>query len=63
MQFEIDPDLLTSASELLADLAARLEADASSLARLDSQEARELAQDRLETAKLAESLSYLFGTR
>ena len=61
--FEIDPDLLVSAVEILQDAMPHYEADAAAPARLDSPEARELAQERLEFAKTAETLLYFFGTR
>lgn len=63
MEFEIDPELLTSAQDVLRDAQAYYEADACALARLGTLEARELAQERLKTAKLAETLFYFFGSR
>lgn len=63
MKFEIDPDLLVSAVAILRDAQAHYEADACALARLDTPEARELAQERLQMAKTAETLMYLFGTQ
>lgn len=62
-QFEIEPELLCSAVEILRDAQNYYEADACALARLDSTEAKELAQARLKSAKVAESLFYFFGTR
>ena len=63
VRFELDPDLLASAVEIMRDAQAYYEADACALARLDSPEARELAQERLKSAKLAETLLYFFGTQ
>ena len=63
VKFEMDPELLTSAVEVMRDAQAYYEADASSLARLDTPEARELAQERLRSARTAETLLYFFGSR
>lgn len=62
-KFEIDPDLLVSAVEIMRYAQTHYEADACALARLDTPEARELAQARLNSAKTAETLLYFFGTR
>ena len=62
-KFEIAPDLLVSAVEIMRDAQAYYEADACALARLDTPEAREVAQSRLTSAKTAETLLYLFGTQ
>nr|WP_325242769.1 hypothetical protein [uncultured Oscillibacter sp.] len=62
-KFEMDPDLLVSAVAIMRDTQARYEADAAALVRLDTPEARELAQERLQSAKTAETLYYFFGSR
>lgn len=62
-KIEIDPDLLVSAVEIMRFAEDRCAGDAAALARLDTPEARELAQERLQMAKTAETLLYFFGTR
>lgn len=62
-KFEIDPDLLVSAVEIMRDAQAYYIADACALARLDTPEAMELARERLQSAETAETLLYFFGTR
>ena len=61
MKFEIDIELLSDAVEAMRDLEAYYEADACALARLDSQEAKELAQERLESAGVAARLFEYFA--
>lgn len=60
-KFEIDPTLLDDAVEVMRFAVDRCEADAAALARLDTPEARELAQARLQMAKKAEALLYAFA--
>jgi len=60
-KFEIDPTLLDDAVELMRDEGDRCRADACALARLDTSEARELAQERLELAKKADNLLFFFA--
>jgi len=60
-KFEIDPTLLDTAVELMRDEAGRCRADACALVRLDTPEARELAQERLEMAKEADKLLDFFA--
>jgi len=57
-KFGIDPALLDDAVELMQDEGDRCRADACALARLDTPEARELAQERLELAKKADNLLF-----
>ena len=61
-KFEIDPALLDDAVEVLRFAVDRCETDAAALARLDVPEARELAQERLQMAKKADTLLFFFGT-
>ncbi len=60
-KIEIDPTLLDDAVELMRDERDRCRADACALAHLDSPEARELAQERLELAKKADELLHFFA--
>lgn len=63
LKFEMEQNLLTSAIEVMRDAMNHYEADAAALARLDTPEALELAQERLASAKTAETLLFFFGTR
>lgn len=56
LKFEIEPDMLSATIEAMRDLEAYYQADACALARLDSKEAKELAQSRLESANVATGL-------
>lgn len=56
LTIEIDIDMLSATVEATRDLRAYYEADAAALARLDSQEAKELAQERLGQAQVAAGL-------
>lgn len=58
---EIDPGLLDSAVVILRDAQIYYEADACALLRLDSPEARDLAQARLQMAKKADELLFFFA--
>ena len=60
-QFGMDPALLDDAAEVTRFAIDRCEADACALARLDTPEARELAQERLRMAKKAEVLMCFFA--
>lgn len=60
-KFEIDPSLLDAAVEVMRFAADRCEADAAALARLDTPEAREVAQERLQMAKTADELLLFFA--
>ena len=52
----IPQDILTATIEAMRDLESYYESDACALARLDSEQARELAQERLESAGVASGL-------
>ncbi|MCR1911012.1 hypothetical protein [Flavonifractor plautii] len=54
--FPIPQDVLTATIEALRDLEGYYESDACALARLDSKQAKELAQERLESAGVASGL-------
>lgn len=60
-KFEIDPSLLDDAVEVMRFAVDRCEADAAALARLNTPEARELAQARLQMAKKADELLFFFA--
>lgn len=60
-KFEIDPSLLDDAVEVMCFVVDRCEADAAALARLDTPEARDLAQERLQMAKKADALLFFFA--
>lgn len=60
-KFEIDPSLLDDAVEVMRFTVDRCEADAAALARLNTPEARELAQARLQMAKKADALLFFFA--
>lgn len=62
MHVEIDPSMVDDAVEAMRALKDYCEADACALARLDSQEARELAQARLQAAATADRLLYFFAS-
>lgn len=61
MEIEISQDLLSATIEAMRDLQAYYEADACALARIDSPQARELAQERLESAEAASGLFSFFA--
>ena len=54
--FPIPQDVSTATIEALRDLEGYYESDACALARLDSKQAKELAQERLESAGVASGL-------
>lgn len=54
--FPIPQDVLTATIEAPRDLEGYYESDACALARLDSKQAKELAQERLESAGVASGL-------
>lgn len=56
LTFAIPQDILTATIEAMRDLEGYYASDACALAKLDSQEARALAQERLESAKVASGL-------
>lgn len=60
-KFEMDHDLLDDAVEVMRFTVDQYEADAAALARLDTPEARELAQARLQMAKKADGLLCFFA--
>lgn len=62
MKIELGEELLSATVEAMRDLQARYEAEACALARMDSRQARELAQERLESAKVASGLYTYFAT-
>ena len=63
LTIKIDQDLLQEAVEAMRDLKAYYEADAAALAKLDSIQARHLAQERLERAEAADRLYEFFGAQ
>ena len=56
LMFPIPQDTLTATIEAMRDLEGYYESDACALARLDSKQAKELAQERLESANVASGL-------
>ena len=62
-KFEMAPDLLVSAVEIMRDAQAYYIADACALSRIEGEEARKLALERLNAAKTAETLLYFFGSQ
>lgn len=58
VRYPIPGDILTATIEAMRDLQAYYESDACALAHLESQSAKELAQERIESAEVA---SGLFG--
>lgn len=60
-KFEINPSLLDDTVEVMRFAVDHCEADAAALARLDTPEARELAQERLRMAKKADELLFFFA--
>lgn len=56
LTIQIDPEILNATIEAARELQERYEAEAAALARLDTQEARELAQERLKAANVAKGL-------
>lgn len=61
IKFEIDPDLLNDAVMVMRFTVDHCESDAAALARLDTPEARELAQERLRMVKKADALLLFFA--
>lgn len=59
--YHIPQDVLSATIEAARDLMAYYEADACALAKLDSPQAKELAQERLESAGVATSLYDFYG--
>ena len=55
-KFAIPVDILSATVEAMRTLMLLMEMEAAALARLDSEEAKALAQERLEDAKVAENL-------
>lgn len=55
-KFAIPVDILSATVEAMRTLMLLMEMEAAALARLDSEEAKALAQERLEDAKVAEGL-------
>lgn len=60
LTIEIPYEMLPAAIEAMSDLQNRYEAEACALARLPSADAQELAQARLESAKVAADLFNFF---
>lgn len=60
-KFEMDHDLLDDAMVVMRFVIDQCGADAAALARLDSPEARELAEARLQMAKKADELLFFFA--
>ena len=61
MRIDINPEVLQATIEAMHDLQARYEAEAVALAQLDSRVAKELAQERLESANVARGLSDFYA--
>ncbi len=61
VKYPIPAEILTATIEAMRDLKARYEADACALARMDSPQARELAQERVEEAEVATGLYDFYG--
>ena len=61
MKINVTPDVLQATIEAMHDLQARYEAEAVALAQLGSPEAKELAQERLESANVARGLSDFYA--
>ena len=59
MKMDVTPEVQQATIEAMHDLQVRYEAEAAALARLGSPEAKELAQERLESANAAGCLSDL----
>lgn len=55
-RYPIPADILSATIEAMRELESRYQAEAAALARLDSQEAKELAQERVEDANVATGL-------
>lgn len=56
VMYLIPQEILTGTIEAMRDLESYYESDACALARLDSEQARELAQERVEAAGVASGL-------
>ena len=56
VMYPIPQEILTAPSEAMRDLESYYESDACALARLASKQAKELAQERLESAGVASGL-------
>lgn len=63
VSIQIDPAILAATTEALRDLKTYYEADAAALARLNTTEAHNLAQERLEQAEVATGLYDFFGAQ
>ena len=63
VSIHIEPDILLATTEALRDLKTYYEADAAALARLNTDEARSLAQERLEQAAVVTGLYDFFGAQ
>lgn len=61
LTIRIEPQLIQATVEAMEDLTSYYESDACALARLDSTEARTLAQERLESAEVARGLSDFYA--
>ncbi len=60
VQYPIPADTLTATIEAMRELEGRYQAEAAALARLDSPEARALAQERVERANVVTGLFNFF---
>lgn len=58
----IPQEILSATVEAMRDLKAYYEGDACAVTRVDSQQARELAQERLESAAVATGLYDFYGS-
>lgn len=63
LTIEIQHEMLSATVEAMRDLQERYEAEACALARLPSEDAQELAQERLESAKVAAGLFSFFAAQ
>lgn len=61
MKIDVTPEVLQATVEAMHELQMRYEAEAAALARLDTTEANELAQERLEAANVARGLSDFYA--
>lgn len=61
VKYPIPQEILSATIEAMRDLKAYYEGDACAVARVDSEQARELAQERLESAEVATGLYDFYG--
>lgn len=61
VKYPIPQEILSATIEAMRDLKAYYEGDTCAVSRVDSQQARELAQKRLESAEVATGLYDFYG--